>query len=480
MTTRTLLLCLCLQLPLLASPNGYIAKKYVSTFSKDELILPGKKGICFAMREPNDPKRSVWGLPVKWPDSIPKVKEFKVSWNYSWASDRKAAQPNNIEFLPMIYGCYGLEATEERLQRDVLPAIKSGKVKRLMGFNEPDKKNQSNVNVKTAIEYWPLLEKMGIPLCSPSPARMEPNINDGTSQGVKGKWLQDFFYEVDKRGLRVDYVGVHWYGGLDVDHFKAKMERLYNMYGQRPLIISEFAPANWSAKTREQNTRTPAAVLDFMKEVLPWLEKTEWIAGYAWFAFGINQPAGWNAALLDHDMKLTACGRYYQSVSPENPNGDLSIKPDPDKPPVDKNKGEVVSFTDEQIKKQGLNPRFMHKSSHDLVSKSWKALNKKNIKDMKDIWEAATAMYGKAAKKQQSKLKALPNENDASKYSTLNDLGLITFILGQTYHKKGEKELAKDTYEIVLANYSYAQAYERKGPWWWSISKGVKKKLAKL
>ena len=71
----------------------------------------------------------------------------------------------------------------------------------------------------------------------------------------------------------MDYVGVHWYGGTDAAHFKTKMRRIYEKYGRRPLLITEFAPADWQAKTHSQNRMKAPDVLAFMKEVLPWLEK---------------------------------------------------------------------------------------------------------------------------------------------------------------------------------------------------------------
>ncbi len=65
-----------------------------------------------------------------------------------------------------------------------------------------------------------------------------------------------------------------------------------------------------------------------MKEVLPWMEQQDWIAGYAWFPFSVDSPQGTSSALFDQNGKLTACGRYYTSVTPEHPYGDQSIKPD--------------------------------------------------------------------------------------------------------------------------------------------------------
>ena len=63
-----------------------------------------------------------------------------------------------------------------------------------------------------------------------------------------------------------------------------------------------------------------------MKETLPWIEAQNWIAGYAWFSFETHQPEGTSSALFDKQGKLTACGRYYASVTTEKPSGDRNVR----------------------------------------------------------------------------------------------------------------------------------------------------------
>ncbi|MDA0724903.1 MAG: glycosyl hydrolase [Verrucomicrobia bacterium] len=129
-----------------------------------------------------------------------------------------------------------------------MPHVKAGKVKRFLGFNEPDKSDQANMSYKAALKYWPILETLKVPLCSPACANPE-GVNDDTVQGVRGTWMRDFMTEADRLGYRVDYTGVHWCGGTHVADFKAK--------------------------TLAQNRHKPHLVLAFMKEVLPWLERQD-------------------------------------------------------------------------------------------------------------------------------------------------------------------------------------------------------------
>ena len=234
------------------APNLKVAKP---NFSAAQLKLPGKKGICFSMRAVGEEGSAQ--------ENLPRLKKVNPYWSYSWGWDQVAGQPSKVEFVPMAWGAWSTDGLRKGLQDKVVPHIKSGKVKRFLGFNEPDKKEQANMPYRAALKYWPILESLNVPLCSPGCANPE-GLNDGTVQGVNSSWMIDFMREADRLGYRVDYVGVHWYGGTDAADFKAKMRRVYEKYGRRPLMITEFAPADWQAKIHSQNRMKAPAVLAFM------------------------------------------------------------------------------------------------------------------------------------------------------------------------------------------------------------------------
>lgn len=298
--------------------------KYTRTFRAEDLCLSGKKGIGFTLRDPESQGAREKG--GTWTKNMPRVTALDVSWNYSWGMGLAPVQPTEIEFVPMAWG--GHAAKREVLEERVVPLVESGRIKRFLGFNEPDNRKQANMPYMKAVDLWPALMDLDVPLCSPGCANTE-GIDDETVQGVSGTWMRDFMREIDRRGYRVDYIGVHWYGGTNPLSFKAKMRRIYEKYGRRPLLITEFAPADWRAKSPGENRHTPARVLAFMKDALPWIEQQDWIAGYAWFPFAVDSRAGTASALFDRQGNLTACGRYYRSITPENPDGDQTIKPDP-------------------------------------------------------------------------------------------------------------------------------------------------------
>ena len=69
----------------------------------------------------------------------------------------------------------------------------------LLGANEPDHVEQSNISVEEAIEEWPILMKTGARLGSPATTDFN--------------WLYRFIDECDVRNYRVDYVVIHAYWG---------------------------------------------------------------------------------------------------------------------------------------------------------------------------------------------------------------------------------------------------------------------------
>jgi hypothetical protein len=63
--------------------------------------LPGKKGIAFTLRDRDQPG--------SWVENLPKVKVLNPYWNYNWGPHRIQEQPNDIEFVPMIWGVSSCE-----------------------------------------------------------------------------------------------------------------------------------------------------------------------------------------------------------------------------------------------------------------------------------------------------------------------------------------------------------------------------------
>ena len=245
-----------------------------------------------------------------------KTSELKVHWMYSWGNELRDEIPENVEFVPMFWGKGSVK--EENLTR-IKGLIDKGKVKYVLGFNEPDGAAQANMTPDEAIELWPQLETLGVPLGSP--ATVNPN-ND---------WMKEFMEKAEANGLRIDFVTVHSYGGPNVLAFINKMKETYNAY-ERPIWITEFAVADWNATSPANNTHSEETVIQFMSELLPALNDIEYIHRYAWFD-GVGRAPLASSALFDEDGNITALGQVYAGIKPNaeiGPGQDTEFIPEVD------------------------------------------------------------------------------------------------------------------------------------------------------
>lgn len=303
--------------------------KAVPSFTPQQLALPGKKGMCYSLPLTDNKQRTPEENDRIRKEHIRRMEQLNAYWNYSWAIYHVDEQPVKIEFTPMFYGgkeWHGSDAEaklREQLEKFVKPHIQSGRVKRVLGPNEPDREKHGFLSPEQTLALWPALQELGVPLCSPSAANTE------AAGGLGAHWMPEFMAGVEARGLRVDYLGTHSYSDINAEGLKKRLRRIYEKYGHRPLLITEFGIADWKALDGVSKNRfTQAQALAFMKDVLPWMERQDWIAGYAWFPFREGSEVGKVSVLFDADGNLNALGRYYASITPENPDGDQTIQAD--------------------------------------------------------------------------------------------------------------------------------------------------------
>lgn len=219
-----------------------------------------------------------------------------LSWYYNWRADQlwtEASEARGVEFVPMIHSADDVDINIHSQTR----------VKAMLGFNEPDgdRSHQANLSVETALQLWPQLESHGVRLGSPAT----------TQSGTLGSnsWLGQFMQGVDERGLRVDFVAVHYYSDTgDVGAFRTWLRQVYQEY-RRPIWVTEFALIDWDKPERfsfEDNAR-------FVERAIPMLETLGYVERYAWFA---ALPYQWGNTtpeihLVSDGLQATPVGNAY-------------------------------------------------------------------------------------------------------------------------------------------------------------------------
>ncbi len=220
-----------------------------------------------------------------------------LQWYYNWRADQiwhAGGQRRSVEFVPMIHSADDIND----------PIQSSSRVRALLAFNEPDGNSgthQAGMTVAEAIAYWPQLEARGLRLSSPATTR-------GGTLG-RNSWQRRFMNEAEARGLRVDFMAVHYYStNGDVNEFRNWLNAVYREY-RRPIWVTEFAYIDWGRPGRvtyEQNAAFAQAAIMMMSE-LQFVERHAWFAAnpYPW---GNRVP---QINLVDDNLRPTAVGRAF-------------------------------------------------------------------------------------------------------------------------------------------------------------------------
>jgi RNA polymerase sigma factor (sigma-70 family) len=201
--------------------------------------------------------------------------DVRAGWYYNWASTPEGiAAPQNVEFVPMIWGEKSMD------QANLDKAKANGKA--LLGFNEPDFPDQADMTPERALDLWPKLQATGLRLGAPSV---------GHSGDKEGGWLDRFMTGAAQRGLRVDFIPIHWYGqdfsAAAVGHLKNYVEAVHARYG-KPVWLTEYSLIDFSGGTPRYPSQQELAAFargsSAMLEGLPYVER------YAWFALPADKP----------------------------------------------------------------------------------------------------------------------------------------------------------------------------------------------
>ena len=188
---------------------------------------------------------------------------YRSSWLYNWGNDAEGTFDYG-QYMPMQWGSIN-SATPAllRLQPTLYGRANQTTV---LGFNEPDLPDQSNITELNAAAMWPRLERMRMPLGGPVPAARN------------GSWRQAYEALATEQGLRSDYMTVHWYDSCNngnPSNIISHLQNLYNVY-QKPLWLTEFSTIDFSGTqtswSRNDNYNWLAEFM-WRAESLPWLKK---------------------------------------------------------------------------------------------------------------------------------------------------------------------------------------------------------------
>lgn len=233
-----------------------------------------------------------------------------VSWYYTWGNTpgRYLAGETAMEFVPM---CWNTNYNADNIRTYV---AEHPEVKYILGYNEPNFTNQSNLTPSEAAADWPnllaLANELGLKVVAPA-----LNYSPNPPYYNPADWMDEFVALVGTDAF--DYVALHNYGGLGV--MKDLCATFHEKYGKE-IWVTEFCM--WPNEGDPNSYVAPEDQIASMVQTVEWLEKTDYIFRYAWFKpiGDSDSTAGPNYGLLisgkgEAERELSEQGLVYLNLS---------------------------------------------------------------------------------------------------------------------------------------------------------------------
>lgn len=237
-------------------------------------------------------------------DDLPLLTDA-ISWDYNWGNDQNALaatwmDDEQVEYCPM---CWNNSYNADRI-RAYVQAHPSTKY--LLGYNEPNLKDQANMTPAQAAARWgevvALAKELHLKLVSPA-------MNYGTLSGYSDpiKWLDEFFAQPGVSLDDIDAISIHCYMASP-QALKDYVARFYKY--NKPIWMTEFCAWEEYAIHSEEDQ------INYMCQVLNYMEQDSHIARYAWFI--PRAKAGYPYMQLltsSQPYELTRAGQVYCGFS---------------------------------------------------------------------------------------------------------------------------------------------------------------------
>ena len=233
---------------------------------------------------------------IAWPlenrhDSPNLFARGKIKWFYNWSSDKRST--NNLEFVSMFW------SIKNEHPQQFVKKVLAQDAKVILGFNEPERGEQANMNPIEAARIWKRyiepLRRQGIRLGSPSVASTEAGV----------KWLKEFL----NQGCKIDFLALHWYG-QGVDNFIKYITETRQQIGSNyPVLVTEFACTSWKSNQPVSQNE----INEFFQQSINRLDRIDWIERYAWFGAMryLSPDLGIGNRLINDNGQLSDLGKKY-------------------------------------------------------------------------------------------------------------------------------------------------------------------------
>ncbi|MDD3321809.1 MAG: glycosyl hydrolase [Paludibacter sp.] len=217
-------------------------------------------------------------------DAASNTNKMNGTWLYDWSAGNYSRP--NFEYVPI---------KQEQFWPSWTQINELKNVSHLIGYNEPDHTEQSNVSVATAVKEWPNYLKTGLRLGSPATTDFN--------------WLYQFMDSCKAHNYRVDFIVVHAYwGGLTPTQWYNQLKAVHEKTGRGIWIKEWNNGADWTTEswptsygdglTKQYND---------LKGILNVMDTAHFVERYS-----IYNWVGSMRMMIADDGWITPAGEYYR------------------------------------------------------------------------------------------------------------------------------------------------------------------------
>ncbi|WP_370479273.1 LamG-like jellyroll fold domain-containing protein [Tamlana flava] len=201
-----------------------------------------------------------------------------ASWRYDWSASGSSG--GTLEYVPI----------KQKIDWPSWGEIEAKpNITHVLGYNEPDRPDQSNLSNDVVIDNWKYFMKSGLRVGSP--AHSDP---------YNGLW--GFMAEAEANNFRVDFIAIHSYWSINQQNWSWRLDDVWNAF-KRPIWITEWNNgANWTDEAWPSGNRlaTDANVakqLADITNIINILESKPYVERYSFY----NAVEDCRAAVLTID-----------------------------------------------------------------------------------------------------------------------------------------------------------------------------------
>jgi hypothetical protein len=277
--------------------NGGAARQGgIRVVSCDDVVRSAKRGVCMNEMSQADFEALSQG----------------VSWYYNWNYDTKyRGESGSMQFIPMMWG----NRPDALRALDSYLASANPKPPVVLAVNEPNLKGQAFITPRITADVYretkEIADRYNIPVVGPNMAlgsaggdsitAPDPVENKTMTYTFMVPFIKATLFYLQQQNITPPALAVHSYGGAgEVKWCVDMMHKTFNC----PIWVTEYA--QWKTSDPEEARRNLIETTDF-------LERTPYVAGYAWFKDRANNNP--SISLLEPESgKLSPLGEAYVSL----------------------------------------------------------------------------------------------------------------------------------------------------------------------